>query len=260
MRRLLDGARRYYHSSVTTLVRSGESNDDSMESLSARAAQLEALLRERVADVDQVKSELVAFKIKYRTEVGGLHEQLEELEDAIIEALAGERAARGKGDASGPSEPGGTQTGPAPRYTSDAVRRLFRDVAKAIHPDLSSDELTRDRRHLLMIEANRAYALGDEERLRWILQAWENSPEAVQGHDPESMRVRLARRIAQMQEQLDAFASNLAELQESPLWKMKVMVDEAAAKGKDLMRDMVGRLKRDIMVARNRLDALQSRP
>jgi hypothetical protein len=38
------------------------------------------------------------------------------------------------------------------------------------------------------------------------------------------------------------------------------MVDEAAAKGKDLVADTVRRLKRDIMVARHRLDAIQSRP
>jgi hypothetical protein len=37
------------------------------------------------------------------------------------------------------------------------------------------------------------------------------------------------------------------------------MVDEAAGKGKDLIADMVGRLKRDIMVARNRLDAIRPR-
>ena len=53
-----------------------------------------------------------------------------------------------------------------------------------------------------MIEANRAYALGDEEQLRSILDAWERSPEAVQGGDPEAMRLRLVRRIAQIEEEL----------------------------------------------------------
>ena len=121
---------------------------------------------------------------------------------------------------------------PAPprRFTSDAVRKLFRDVAKAIHPDLARDAFTRDRRHALMIEANRAYALGDEEQLRWILQAWERSPDAVQGSDPEAMRLRLVRRVAQIEEQLDACAGELAALKDSPLWKLKAMVDEAAAK------------------------------
>src|SRR4029077_18398763 len=134
---------------------------------------------------------------------------------------------------------------PLPRYTSDAVRNLFRDVAKAIHPDLTRDESTRDRRHTLMIEANRAYALGDEEQLRLILQAWERSPEAVPGSDPEAMRLRLIRRIAQIEEQLEMLDGDLAVLQDSPLWKLKAIVDEAAAKGKDLVREMIGRLKRD---------------
>jgi hypothetical protein len=38
------------------------------------------------------------------------------------------------------------------------------------------------------------------------------------------------------------------------------MVDEASAKGTDLIGDMVPRLERDIMVARNRLDAIRSQP
>ena len=54
--------------------------------------------------------------------------------------------------------------------------------------------------------------------------------------------------------------SELAELRESPLGKLKAMVDEASARGKDLVSDMVKRLKRDIMAAQNRLDAMRSHP
>ena len=98
-----------------------------------------------------------------------------------------------------------------------------------------------------MIEANRAYAMGDEEQLRAILQAWDRSPEAVQGTDAEAMRLRLVRRIAQIEEQLEGLASALADVKESSLWKLKAMVDDEAAKGKDLIKDMVRRLKRDIV-------------
>ena len=146
---------------------------------------------------------------------------------------------------------------PQPRFTSDAVRKLFRDVAKVIHPDLASDAHARDRRHSLMIEANRAYALGDEVQLRAILEAWERSPEAVQGTDQDAMRLRLVRRIAEVEEHLQALAAELASLTDTSLWKLKVMVDQETAQGKDLIRDMVRRLKRDIVVATNRLDALR---
>jgi hypothetical protein len=137
------------------------------------------------------------------------------------------------------------------------VRKLFRDVAKAIHPDLARDESARDRRHTLMIEANLAYASRDEEQLRLILHAWENSPEAVLGSGPDAMRLRLTRRLAQIEEQLNALTSDLAELRDTPTWKLKAMVDDAAAKGKDLVRDMIRRLRRDIMAATNRLDAMR---
>ena len=229
-----------------------------MDRLQARLTELERVLGERSAQIAQVESALAAFRMRYKQEVGLLHEELDGLEAAIEEAELGEIARRLK-DA-GNTAPSGLQREPAPRFTSDAVRRLFRDVAKAIHPDLARDELTRDRRHMLMIEANRAYALGDEEQLRRILQAWEGSPEAVQGDDPEAARLRFVRRIAQIETELEACVGDLTELKESPLWKLKVMVDEASAKGMDLIGDMVQRLKRDIMVARNRLDAIRSQP
>ena len=67
--------------------------------------------------------------------------------------------------------------------------------------------------------------------------------------------MRLVRRIAQIEEQLELVANAHAMLQESPMWQLKKMVDEEAAKGKDLVKDMVRRLKRGILVATNRLDA-----
>ncbi|HEX6975995.1 MAG TPA: hypothetical protein VF147_16425 [Vicinamibacterales bacterium] len=235
---------------------------DSVEQLRARVTELEAELGERAAALQEAKAGLAAFRITYRAEVGSLHEELDDLELAIAEAEHGELARRleeagwrRRSDAPPPPRPD-----PAPRFTSDAVRTLFRDVAKAIHPDLARDEQARERRHALMVEANRAYASGDEERLRRILQAWERSPEAVEGDDPDAARARLARRVAEMEEDLAVCAGELAELQATSLWQLKVMVDEAAARGHDLIADTVKRLTRDIMVARNRLDAITWRP
>jgi hypothetical protein len=221
--------------------------------------ELETLVRERAAEIDRVRSDVGAFKIHYEQQVGWLHEELDELERAIVEAELGVLSKRE--DIPPSSEPAaGARREARLRYTSDAVRKLFRDVAKAIHPDLAADAVTRDRRHALMIEANRAYALGDEERLRRILHSWERSPEAVQGSDREAARTRLVRRIGELDEQLTALNGELDALKDSPTWKLKRMVDEAAAQGKDLIREMVGRLKVDVLVARNRLDAIQSTP
>jgi len=224
--------------------------------LRARLASLQAALTERIAGIARAKSDLEAFRVRYRREVGLLHEELEELERGIAEAELGELA-KLVGDAGESAPPpDDARAGAAPRLTSDAVRKLFRDVARTIHPDLAPDDVTRDRRHSLMVEANRAYALGDEERLRAILETWERSPEAVRGSDPEATRLRLARRIAEIEEQLARSADELTAMHDLPLWQLKAMVDAAAARGKDLVADTVRRLKRDIVAARNRLDAM----
>jgi len=245
---------------VTSLIPSGSAEDREIRELRTRLGDFEAALAARSAEVAAVQTDLGAFRIRYRQKVGFLHDELDELEYAIAEAELGEIAKRVEAEGAGSKPPVNPKPETAPRFTSDAIRRLFRDVAKAIHPDLSRDTDARDRRHALMIEANRAYAQGDEERLRTILQSWERSPEAVQGVDAGAVRLRLVRRIAEIEEQLAAYTSELAELRESPLGKLKAMVDEASARGKDLVSDMVKRLKRDIMAAENRLDAMRSHP
>ena len=243
---------------MTTLVPSGPHPDNDLENLRARVAECEGLLGERRDELTRTKGEFDAFRIRYRQEVGLLHEELDRLDLALAEAELGILNERlGQNTEPDPAAMAAERIDALPRFTSDAIRKLFRDVAKAIHPDLAQDELARNQRHTLMIEANRAYAVGDEEQLRAILEAWERSPEAVTGTDREAVRLRLVRRIAQIEEQLDLMAGDLAALKETALWKLKSMVDEESAKGKDLIQDMVRRLKRDILVATNRLDALR---
>lgn len=240
--------------SVGELQRQRTAGEEELENLSARAGELEQALAGRDEEIRRLRDGLEAFKARYRHEVGTLYQQLDELEAALAEAELGELA-REVGDAA--SAPSPVPVDDAPRFTSDAIRKLFRDVAKAIHPDLAQDESARGRRHALMAEANRAYAEGDEEQLRRILLSWEKSPEAVRGSDPAAHRQRLTRRIAQLEERLAAIDAEFDHLKTSPLWHLKAQVDDAAAKGRDLVAEMVRRLKRDILVATNRLAAMR---
>ena len=78
---------------MTSLVRP-ERDPDDLESLRARMASLEGALHQRRTDVARVESVLDAFKVRYRHEVGLLHEVLDELEHAIAEAESEVRASR----------------------------------------------------------------------------------------------------------------------------------------------------------------------
>jgi hypothetical protein len=252
-----------YDPEVSSLVRPDPTADD-LDRLRVLVTEREAVLDARAAEADRLERELDMFAAHYRQQVGTLHEQLDEIELDIAAAELGElskRIAEAGAEPREGAEDGAASSarraGPA-RFTSDAVRKLFRDVAKTIHPDLADDEHGRDQRHALMVAANRAYQLRDEEQLRKILEQWERSPGAVQGSDPASMRLRLERRLAQIDEQLELYDGDLTELKKQPLYELKTMVDHAATRGRDLVADMVRRLKRDIMAATNRLDAMRS--
>jgi len=240
---------------MSHLVLHEHGGDRDLEELRVRILDLEATLERRDLEAARTAADLEAFKAAYRRRVGALYDQLDELEHAIAEAELGELSAD-LGEARPSSSPAPARD-EAARFTSDAVRKLFRDVAKAIHPDLTRDERARDRRHALMIEANRAYAQGDEAQLRHILQTWERSPEAIAGQDPAAVRLRLLRRLAQVEERLAAHDAALDALVRSPLWELKARVDAASASGRDLVAEMVRRLERDVLVASNRLAAMR---
>jgi hypothetical protein len=77
-----------YHLRVS-LVRAGRPEHD-MDALRARLDELETVLAARAGEIARATSDLAAFRLRYRREVGRLHEELEELERAIAEAELGE--------------------------------------------------------------------------------------------------------------------------------------------------------------------------
>ena len=245
---------------MTSLVRSRQPAAD-LGDLRALVAERETALAERAAEAERLSADLTSFTALYRHHVGTLHDQLDQLHLDIAEAELG-ILTNGRADQAGRAAPVSMPPPPpfapsAARLTSDAVRKLFRDVARAIHPDLAHDDDARTRRHALMAAANQAYSLGDADQLQRILDGWERSPDRVQGADEEAIRLRFERRLAQIDELMEMYTRERAELEATALYQLKTRVDEAAARGGDLMADMVRRLRRDIMAAANRLDAMR---
>jgi hypothetical protein len=61
------------------------------------------------------------------------------------------------------------------------VKKLYRELARLLHPDIALDEDEKARRHDLMAKENKAYAGGDEELLAQMLAEEQNSPENAKG-------------------------------------------------------------------------------
>jgi hypothetical protein len=67
--------------------------------------------------------------------------------------------------------------------------------ADYLHPDLTTSEHERTRRHRFMSEANKAYSHGDQLKLRALLHEWISSPEGVPGEGVGAELIRAIRRI-----------------------------------------------------------------
>ena len=141
-----------------------------------------------------------------------------------------------------------------PRKT---LKNLYREVAKAIHPDLASDDEERWRRQELMAAANQAYEVGDRAVLEDILCDWEQGPETVSGLDVAMDLVRVIRQIARMQQNIHAVRRQIGELKGTDIYVFKQRVDEAMADGIDLLAEMAAAVDLNIAKTRRRLAVLQ---
>ena len=229
-----------------------------------RLAELKARLAAREIELDVLKLDLQELQTKYLAEIGALYRELHELETAVLDAevRAGlrppaedvdtdERAA----DAGEPTVAADDVSCGAQAAPSDMLKRVFRDLAKNIHPDRAVDETARLRRHSLMAEANRAYAERDADRLLLILRRWERSPESVPDDDPDAERRRVQRRVVEIEERLAVIDTEFIELRNSAIARLKHKIEDTRKKGWDLFAEMVMQVKADIGRAKARLVA-----
>jgi CII-binding regulator of phage lambda lysogenization HflD len=136
---------------------------------------------------------------------------------------------------------------------TSCIKKLYQEVARSMHPDLTTDEKARIYRHQMMAEANCAYEEGNEDRLREILEQWESSSEAVEGEGTGAELIRVIRKIAQVEARLRAIDAEMAELKASDLWQLKEKVEEAENKKRDLLSEMATVIESKIAEAKQSL-------
>jgi hypothetical protein len=240
-----------------------------LAALQADRARLDALqsdVTQREAELTRVKQDLMALQSRYLDQMGALYAQLNDLEEAIaeIEIATGLRPPPDPDD---DEDDGRADQVGAPSNCSHRgepsvdLKRIFRQLARSVHPDLARDGAARYRRHSLMAEANRAYAERDEDRLRLLLSRWQQDPDAAHADESAPDHVRIRRRIAALQDQLAAMDAEMADLRGSAIWRLRVKIDDAKSQGWDLFGEMVREVRREIQRATARLAKLKrSRP
>jgi hypothetical protein len=245
------------------IIRSQSPEEIELEKKKAQLTLVEGALAQRELEFATVKAELERFEQRYLYHVGRLYVELDEIEALIAEAYA--RA--NPGDAGfqhrteqawaqarqSASETGAASSVDAPKFSPSAsLQSLYRELAKRLHPDLTTDDAERSRRTRLMVEINGAYAAGDEARLRDLLRECDSEPEPQENTIGANL-VSIIRKIAQAGERLRLIDLQIRQLKESELYQLKCQVEEAETAGRDLLREMAVALEQQIAAARHRL-------
>ena len=160
------------------------------EELVRRKAQLQMLSRqllERERGLAATRNELAAFETRYRRALGTRYARLDELAERLdesrgpvegtdgpdpdpddpVERYPGQGLPGGQNWAWGEREPDKEPERRA--VVGEDAKRLFRQLARLIHPDLAADPQERERRTNLMVAANDAYEQGDVAALERLL-------------------------------------------------------------------------------------------
>lgn len=139
-----------------------------------------------------------------------------------------------------------------------SLKSLYRGVAKAVHPDLASDEGERQRRQELMALANEAYQAGNRHILIDLLSEWEQAP-VLYGSEMEIALelVRVIRQLAAVQQNIHAVVRQTEELKQTDIYCFKLRVADALSDGVDLMAEMAAAVDLDIARIGRRLSTLR---
>ena len=246
----------------TDLIKKQTPEERELEKKKVELAALEAELADRELELATLQGELHAFENLYLRKVGSLYAELDGIKAKIARArarlnpeddLAEEEADEAEERAQESEQSAGeAQEAPARAKfkPSDELKKMYRDIARQVHPDLASDEAERERRNRIMAEVNRAYEAGDEERLQAILREWQSSPESVKDEGIGAELIRVIRQIAQAEERIATIDEAFDELQNSELQRLRDQIEEAELEDRDLLSEMAKEITAEIAEAK----------
>lgn len=236
-------------------------------------ADLTEQLATKEAEFATVGAEFVRFRMTYLARFAPLYSEFDRLEAEIARLLAdgiepnaaaadgvrvrAEEAEVRAAESASAAEAAEGEPDTSPGPTAD-LKALFREVAKAIHPDLAGDDAERVRRTRIMAAASEAYAFGDEAALRRILDGEAARPETVVGDDIGARLVRVLRKIAQVRGRFTELDDLHEALTDDPMWTLFETVRTATGTGENPLGETEADLRARTRTAQAWLAALRA--
>jgi len=239
--------------SASGLVLNQLNEEQALRKRREELVELEARLAELEPALANLQSAMRAFEARYLGAVGERYDELAKIEKEIAKLQGLEF------DDEDPVSLADDEVGCGQNrfFQSDKLKKLYREVARKFHPDLSSCPQERQHRHQLMVEINRAYETGAEDRLRELLEAGAGLEGVEIGGSMSAEMILLVRRIAESKQRLAEIESEIEEIVASETYKLKLRVENAETIGVDLFADLIGQVDRQIKKAVARLEHLR---
>jgi hypothetical protein len=235
---------------MKSITRSQGPDQEEVSRKKQELEELEQELAEKELDLSTSRRDLHMFEIRYQQKVGRKYAELDQLKALILDIATRMHpdSENFKAQAEAAHEQANQSTHNWEIHQEEAeierlepseeLKKLFRDAAKKIHPDLTTDPQERERRHALMTRLNQAYELGDLEQVQEILRDWEviNDWEQL---TPGKRLSRLLKQIGQVRHRFNQIQAELEQLQLLEMFRLKEYVEESEKQGEDVLNEMV---------------------
>ncbi|MFD8479166.1 rhodanese-like domain-containing protein [Kitasatospora sp. NPDC059673] len=207
--------------------------DPERQELEERVAAAELAWLTLDVDVATLKVEIDNFALAHHQLLGPLYAELDELDALIAEsvaALSGDpedlRRAREARERVEPAEERGPREGEpeARRVRPDKdAQRIYRELARRAHPDLSTDPAEQQRRSAFIARVNEAYALADTEGLERLAEEWSADPDSAPAADSPDRLAWLRQRLEWLTGRITALATERVRLERTPMGELLLL-------------------------------------
>lgn len=224
--------------------------------------------REQVAALElelfEARSDLAAFEAEVDRRLGGLKDRVDQLQrelkiarrQAARRAQWGERAERGEVPYDVLEQFEKTWRRSAPpaadakekkldEGSREEIKKLYRQLAKRFHPDLTVDPQEKKYREGIMAQVNEAYADGNLAKLRQLVDT-PDRPQPELERTREQIIADLRAEIRRLDGVIHQLRSSLDRLTRSHEVQLMLEASMAEQQGRDLIAEMASDLRQEI--------------
>jgi predicted nucleic acid-binding Zn-ribbon protein len=253
---------------------------EQVSSLRQRIEEVESELVEREAELVDLRVELSAFQLRYDVQVGRKYQELASIESLLgrckkrIESYRqwGPGGPPRTGDGSGyvsveeqyrrtwqqPSPPRPSfPPQPLDAITEKEIKKLYRQLCRRFHPDLTQDPEERVWRTEMMAAVNAAYAEQSLTELHALAER-PGRPAVAEGGTDQRRLDALRDRLQHVERRIREVEIEIHDLMHSPMMEMSLEIKLAARHGQDLLAEMTVEVEKDLARKRVELDFLQA--